>query len=141
VTLDRNILHLEDDDNDSLFFQRVLERLNFTGTYRRTSSPEETIHYLEGAHDFSDRRLYPLPHVLVCDSTLDSVRTTHDVIRWLDQREEFKSMARFLLTGGMSPAEQECWLRRGVSAVFLKGGNLEDLAVSVEEILRRCTQS
>ena len=138
VKLDCTILHLEDDNDDSFFFQRVLERLQFGGIYRRTTTVEETIDYLTGAKTFADRQVSPLPHVLVADSSLGTGRTTADLRRWLDEHEEFRRLVRIILTGDMSMTSQQKWLSGGMACVLLKGGNLEELKVSVEEILRRC---
>jgi hypothetical protein len=140
LNLDCNILHLEDDDNDSLFFQRALDQFQFRGAYRRVSSVQETLDYLAGRGEFSDRHLYPMPGVLVADSSLGALTgpQTSDLMTWLDAREEFGSLVRVMLTGGMSAGEQEKWLHRGIACVLLKGVSHEDIAAAVREILRRC---
>jgi hypothetical protein len=140
LNLGCNILHLEDDDNDSLFFQRALEHLNFTGVYRRVSTPQKAIDYLSGTSDFADRRLFPLPHALVADSALGNLTgaKTTDLMGWLNEREEFRPIVRMMLTGDISAMDREEWHKRGVACVLLKGATYEDLAESVAEILRRC---
>jgi hypothetical protein len=140
LKLDCNILHLEDDDNDSLFFQRGLERLKFNGAYRRVSTIRDAMDYLSGQGDYTNQRLYPAPHVLVADGSLGALSgpRTSDLMSWLDAREQFRSLVRIMLTGGMSASDQESWIKRGISCVLLKGASHEDIAASVEEILRRC---
>lgn len=138
LNLTCNILHLEDDDNDSLFFQRALARLQFTGSYRRVSTVASAMKYLGGADEFAERRLFPLPDVLVMDSALSGAQTTDDLIKWLNERDEFHRLIRVMLTGGVSPAHQESWIDRGVAAVLRKGASLTEFADSVEEVLRRC---
>jgi hypothetical protein len=136
-----NILHLEDDDNDSLFFQRALEQLNSTGVYRRVSTAQQAIDYLSGVKEYSDRHLYPLPHALVADSSLGNLTGPHtvDLLTWLNAREEFRALVRIMLTGDISATQREKWHSRGVACVLLKGASHEDIAQSVAEILRRCT--
>ncbi len=142
MNLDCNILHLEDDDNDSLFFQRALDRLKFIGAYRRVSTAQHAIDYLNGTNEFADRHLYPIPHAFVTDSALGNITGPKiaDVMAWLDQREEFRSLVRIMLTGEMSETEQKKWLNRGITCVLLKGASHDDIAKSVAEVLRRCTQ-
>src|SRR4051794_4907707 len=110
MKLDSTILHLEDDDNDSFFFQRALDQLKFSGVYRRTSSVQETIDYFNGAKAFSDRKAYPLPDVLVADSTFGSGLTNTDLMGWLKIRAEFDQLVKIILTGDMSRYEQEKWI-------------------------------
>jgi hypothetical protein len=138
LNLTCNILHLEDDDNDSLFFQRALKRRDFTGAYRRVSTVEAAIRYLDGTDEFAERRLFPLPHVLVMDSSLAGNQKTEDLLKWLEGRIEFRPLVRLMLTGGVNPAAEESWKKRGVTAVLAKGITLNDFAASVEEVLRRC---
>jgi CheY-like chemotaxis protein len=138
LNLKCNILHLEDDDNDSLFFQRALKRRDFIGAYRRVSTVEAAIHYLDGIEEFAERRLFPLPDVLVMDSSLSGKQTTEDLLKWLEGRKEFRPLIRVMLTGGVNPAAEESWRKRGVTAVLAKGVTLSDFAASVEEVLRRC---
>lgn len=140
MNLDCTILHLEDDDNDSLFFQRALEGLKFVGAYRRVGTAREAIDYLAGSADFADRRLFPLPHVLVADNSLGEISgpQTTDLIQWLNARAEFRSLVRVMLTGDMSTADQAKWLDRGISCILFKGASHEDIAKSVAEVLRRC---
>ena len=138
LNLKCNILHLEDDDNDSLFFQRALKRRDFMGAYRRVSTVEAAIRYLNGTHEFAERRLFPLPNVLVMDSSLSGYQTTEDLLKWIEGKSEFRPLIRVMLTGGVNPAAEESWKKRGVNAVLAKGVTLSDFAASVEEVLRRC---
>lgn len=138
MKLDCTILHVEDDDDDSLFFQRILEERKFSGTYQRVSKVNEAIQYLENARHPANPTLFPVPHILVCDSGLGTGKTTKDLAQWMDQKHEFRATARILLTGDVNPGDQQNWLDLGFAAVLLKGSNLESLAVSVEEILKHC---
>ncbi|HMJ89720.1 MAG TPA: hypothetical protein VK530_07875 [Candidatus Acidoferrum sp.] len=132
------ILHLEDDDDDSFFFERALSRLQSEGRYRRVSSVDEAIHYFTGTGSFSDRTLNPLPDVLVADSNLGSLKTTGHLMSWLNDREEFRSLIRVMLTGGVSATEADKQLHEGVACVLPKGANLEELTRSVAQVLRLC---
>ena len=139
MNLNCNILHLEDDDNDSLFFQRVLTRLQFMGAYRRVSTVEQTIDYLNGNREFADRKLFPLPGVLVCDSLVSGEKTMADLMMWLDEQPALRFLPRIILTGGMSPLAQQDLINRGVTGIVTKGASLTEFAVAVEEVLRRYT--
>ncbi len=140
LKLDCTILHLEDDDNDALFFERALQRLKFTGFYHRVWNVQSVIDYLSGAGEFADRKSFPLPDTLVTDSALGNAAgpQTKDLIEWLDQREEFRRIVRIMLTGDMSNGEQLKWIERGIACVLLKGASHDETTKAVGEILRRC---
>jgi DNA-binding NarL/FixJ family response regulator len=135
-----NILHLEDDDNDSLFFHRALTRSQFVGAYRRVSTVEAVIEYLKGLNQFADRKLFPHPDVLVMDSAMAGGPSIDALLTWLDERKQFRRLVRLMLTGGVSKAKSDEWLEQGVAAVLLKGASVDELALSVQEVLRRCVR-
>ena len=135
---DCNILHLEDDDNDSMFFERALSELHFAGQYRRISTVQEAIDYFIGEGVFADRAAYPLPDVLVADSALGAGKTTGYLMEWLDKQEKISDLIRIVFSGNDGRTEQEKWLTRGVTRVLSKGSNLDDFTVSIKEILRHC---
>jgi hypothetical protein len=137
MELNCNILHLEDDDNDSFFFQRALGHWKFSGNYRRVASVDEAIGYLTGRGDFADRHLYPLPHLLVADSNLGSARTTGDLLAWLRAHPEFRFLRAVMLTGGVN-ADVVQPPPEGVVRVLPKGAKIDDLVASVGEVLKIC---
>ena len=136
--LNCNILHLEDDDNDSFFFQRALGQLHFHGTYRRVCSVEEAIEYFTGSGDFANRRLYPLPHVLVADNSLRSTKTTAQLMAWLKERSELPSLTTIMLTGAGNTMAVQQPLPEGVTRVLQKRADLDELSASVEKVLKGC---
>lgn len=138
MKLDCKILHVEDSDDDSLFFQRALRRLNFDGAYRRVTSVDRAIAYLRGSGDFDDRRLFPIPDVIVMDTILEGARPTYDLVAWLAQRTEFQRVVKVMLTGATDLKQHQEWLSGGIDAVLFKGISAEELRVAVEDILGRC---
>lgn len=133
-----NILHLEDDDNDSLFFQRALTRADFKGAYRRVSTVEEAIAYFSGGNQFADRHLYPLPDILVADNAMTTMKSSTSLVDWLESKPEFQHVTKVVLTGDMSEPDQKRWEARGMTVLF-KGNTVGELGQAVDEILRRGT--
>jgi CheY-like chemotaxis protein len=138
VNLNCKILHVEDNDDDSFIFQRVLARLLFTGAYRRVGSVDAAIDYLSGNREFADRRLFPLPDVVVLDTSLPGAKETSELMSWMQERPEFSPLMKVVLTGGMSMGTQQSWLERGAAGILMKGLSVADMALSVENILMRC---
>jgi hypothetical protein len=125
------ILHLEDDDNDSLFFEWALSRLGFAGEYRRVSEFTDVIEYLSGNGIYEDRNAFPLPNILVLDNVLAGGKLTN----WIESHPKFCSLSRVILTGGMAQAESQKWLARGIHSILQKGGSIDDMTVSARKIL------
>jgi CheY-like chemotaxis protein len=130
---------VEDNDDDSFIFQRSLAQLLFTGSYRRVSTVDAAIEYLSGEREYGNRALYPLPDVVVLDTSLPGTKETGELMTWIKARSELTHIVKIILTGGMSPANEQSWLERGAAAVLTKGISLVDFAGSVGEILVRCT--
>jgi hypothetical protein len=130
------ILHLEDDDDDSFFFRRALNDLKFQGPYRRVSSVDEAISYFSGTGDFADRNLYPLPRVLVADNKLGTIKTTAHLLSWLKTHEEFGSLMVIVLTGATNTVQVPKELNTAIARILPKGANLEELTLSVREVLK-----
>jgi len=130
------ILHVEDDDNDSFFFQRALRALSFVGTYRRVGTVPDAIRYFSAEGEFSDRKSFPTPDVLVMDSTLDAGKSVAELFAWLKPRPEYEKLVKVALTGTANPAIHD-WLRsEGVATTLSKGARPSDFRGAVEAILR-----
>lgn len=138
MNLQCKILHLEDSDDDSFLFQRVLARLNFSGVYRRVPSVDTAMEFLAGGGEYADRKQFPLPDVLVIDNSVPGAHTTRDLAAWLKNHADLSLTPMVMLTGAMSLADQQAWLERGISSVYFKGASIPELAVSVEAILQHC---
>jgi hypothetical protein len=72
------------------------------------------------------------------DTALPGKKQTDELMTWMNERPEFSRLVKVVLTGGLSPDAQEAWLGRGVAGILEKGLSLADLAISVEDILRKC---
>ena len=132
------ILHLEDDDNDSLFFQHALKAVSFVGIYRRVSAVAEAKRYLLGDGDYSDRKAYPMPDVVVVDTTLEGGESALDLLAWMSSQEPFRNLAKIALTGTDNPRTHQSLLAQGVMGILSKGACLVEFSASVAEVLRRC---
>ena len=128
------ILHLEDDDNDSLFFERALAGLRFSGAYRHVATIQETLDYLNGAGIYADGEAFPRPTLLLIDNTLGSQK----LIAWLRREEKFRALRLIMLTGGIRDEDAEKWLARGIEQILPKGGSLEEMTLSAQNILDSC---
>lgn len=138
MNLNCKILHVEDDDNDSFFFQRALDAVSFVGIYRRVADIESAELYLAGQAQYSDRQLFPLPDVLVVDSALQTGDSVNDLLAWLKPRDEFRHLVKVALTGGTDSKAHESMLSQGIAGILSKGASFPEFAHAVADILGRC---
>lgn len=63
----RVILIVDDDENDRVFLERTLRRIDPSLVVRTVENGTEAMDYLEGGHPFADRREYPFPTFIFID--------------------------------------------------------------------------
>ena len=61
------ILLVEDSDDDALLFERVVAKTGLGIQVRRVHNGQEAIDYLLGVGQFSDRKRFPFPRVVLLD--------------------------------------------------------------------------
>jgi CheY-like chemotaxis protein len=61
------ILLIEDDDDEAALLQRALERNQVAGPVIRLTNGLEAVKYLNGAPPYGDRKLHPLPRLIITD--------------------------------------------------------------------------
>ncbi|HWN97308.1 MAG TPA: hypothetical protein VNT99_19910, partial [Methylomirabilota bacterium] len=95
--------------------------------------------YLAGDAQYSDRQLFPLPNVLVVDSSAHQTgKSVNDLLAWLKPRDEFRHLVTVGLTGSTDPKAHDSLLSHGLAGVLSKGSSFPEFASAVADILARC---
>ena len=68
------VLLVDDNPDDVFFFQLAWEKAQLASAVRFVASCREAKDYLDGAGQFRDRALYPVPSVVVLDMRLPDGR-------------------------------------------------------------------
>jgi CheY-like chemotaxis protein len=125
-TSNRAVLLVEDSPDDAIFFQRAFQAAGFASPLHTVNSGEEAIHYLRGERQYSNRKRYPLPHVVVIDTNLGGTSGL-GLLTWIRQQPPLKELVVIMLSADGGPAEEANATALGANAWHQKPASLGEL--------------
>jgi CheY-like chemotaxis protein len=137
--VNRTILLVEDDSNDTLLLQRAFRRAGITLTLQTVSDGDQAVAYLHGDEKFADRTAYPLPSLILLDLKLPR-RSGLEVLQWLRQEatEEIKAIPVIVLTSSRLSEDVDQAYSLGANSYMAKpSGNYDGLAEMVKNLDRK----
>src|SRR5262245_51271447 len=91
------ILVVEDDQNDVLLIRRTLGSSAIQNPRHFVDSGEKAIEYLSGVGEYSDRKRYPLPALVLLDLKLPGI-DGFEVLRWIRGNQQLRNLRVVVLT-------------------------------------------
>jgi CheY-like chemotaxis protein len=91
------ILLMDDSEDDAFLFKRAVARLNLPLETRHVSNGQKAIDYLLGHESFSDRTLFPLPHLILVDLKMP-VCDGFDFLAWKRNQPELTAIPSIVMT-------------------------------------------
>jgi DNA-binding response OmpR family regulator len=125
------ILHVEDDENDAILFQKACERAGLPALIRRLDAADEAKSYLLGQGVYADRTLYPLPQIIVLDLKMPRM-DGFEFLKWIRNSEEFSGMPVLVFTASSSREDKSRAMTEGANSYFVKPTSFEALVKMVE---------
>lgn len=125
------ILHVEDDDNDALLFQKACERAGLPAQVHRVENADDAKAYLTGEAAYADRLQYPFPHIVVLDLKMPRV-DGFELLKWMRQTEPFAALPVLIFTASMSREDKSRAIAEGANSYFVKPSSFEALVKMVE---------
>ena len=127
------VLIVDDDSNDIELMQLAFEKAKAPCSLMSVSDGGEAIRYLAGEGKYADRKLYPMPLLVLLDLNMPRVNG-FDVLHWIQKN----GTSRFPLVLTLSYSHLESDIRRayelGTSAYIAKPVDL-DSSVSLVKLL------
>jgi CheY-like chemotaxis protein len=120
-----NILLVEDDENDALFFQRALRSLSRCHL-NICRDGECVLRYLQGEGEFANRHLYPLPDVMFLDLKMPRV-TGFDVLRWIREHPRYVVIPTIVLSSSKLESDVVKAYALGANCYLVKPHSLDEL--------------
>ena len=91
------ILHVEDDENDAILFQKACERAGLPAQIHRIDAADEAKAYLLGQGVYADRALYPFPQIVVLDLKMPRM-DGFKFLKWMRNNETFAVLPVLVFT-------------------------------------------
>ena len=98
------ILIVEDDAGDAYFLEKAFERVLANCGLHRVNDGEEAQAYLSGAGKFADRKVYPLPSVILLDLKMPRM-DGFEFLAWLRCQPELKIIPTVVYSSSENPAD------------------------------------
>lgn len=125
------ILHVEDDENDAILFQKACERAGLPALTFRVAAADEAKSYLMGEGIYADRACYPLPQIIVLDLKMPRM-DGFEFLKWLRHTEPFAALPALVFTASISREDKSRAMAEGANSYFVKPASFEALVKMVE---------
>lgn len=126
-----------EDASDQAALVRVAARSAFPALDVRVAGDgQEGIAYLDGSASFRDHSCHRFPHLVILDLLMPKI-DGFGVLEWIRAGSIPRSLSVVVLTASTDPEHQQRALAFGADAVYIKPSDLDDLSVTVKEIVLR----
>ena len=129
----RNVLLVEDDENDVFFFKRAMKLAGWDEPLHVAQDGQEAIEYLKGTGQYADREKFPLPALVLLDLKLPFLSGL-EVLKWIRTESDFKQMAVVMLTSSKQEVDVEQACHLAANAYVVKPASSDDLLDLVKSI-------
>ncbi|MDB6029478.1 MAG: response regulator [Verrucomicrobiales bacterium] len=113
------VLLAEDEANDRYMVERAMRKHSIDIDLRMVSDGEEAVQYLSAKGEFSDRKLNPLPRLIVLDIKMPR-RSGLEVLEWIRQDAVCKLIPVVIMSSSELPADVNRAYGLGVNAYLVK---------------------
>jgi CheY-like chemotaxis protein len=124
------ILYVEDEETDVILLQHVLSRAGITNSLKTVKDGKAARDYLAGNAPFADRRLHPLPGLVLLDLNLP-YWSGFEVLAWIRQQPQLRRLPVVVLTSSRRPDDIARAYDAGANGYLVKPNSLADLTAQV----------
>lgn len=131
----RLILLVEDSDDDAMLFDRVVSKADLGIEMRRVHNGQEGIDYLLGAGQFSDRKRFPLPHVIMLDLKMP-ICDGFDFLNWKRNQPSLACVPTIVMTSSKFDGDVRRSYELGAHSFTMKVNTNDSLSDRVNALRR-----
>jgi CheY-like chemotaxis protein len=119
------ILVAEDQPDDAFLFEHTFAGLGIADYYIANDG-SETIAYLEGTGQFTDRAAYPLPDCLLLDLKMPMI-SGFEVLEWIRGHADHRLIPTVVFSSSNDPCEIQRAYDLGANSYFCKCGKIDEM--------------
>jgi CheY-like chemotaxis protein len=120
------ILYVEDEEADVILLQHVLTKAGIPNPLQTVKDGKAAKDYLAGNPPFDDRRLHPLPGLVLLDLNLP-YWSGCEVLEWIRQQSQLRRLPVVIFTSSSRPDDIAQAYDAGANAYLVKPSALADL--------------
>ena len=113
------ILVVEDDPNDLFFLKRAFNAVHAKCLMQTVGDGAEAIDYLRGVDDYSDRRRFPMPALILMDLKMPRVNG-FEFLGWLRREPFLKLIPVIVLYSSNLAHDVQCAYELGANSFIVK---------------------
>ncbi|EEF58042.1 response regulator [Pedosphaera parvula] len=129
------ILYVDDDENDVLLLKHALRCCKLSFNLQVVNDPERASAYLGGQDIYADRKLYPIPSLVLLDLKMPRMNGM-EVLAWIRSQPALKHLVVIVFTASNQASEVNRAYEMGANSYLVKPVELELLV----EIVKGMTQ-
>jgi len=129
------VLYVEDEETDVMLLQHVFTKAGIYNPLQTVKDGKSAKEYLAGNPPFDDRRLHPLPGLVLLDLNLP-YWSGFEVLEWIRQEPQLRRLPVVIFTSSSRPDDIARAYDAGANAYLVKPNALADLtalAVAVRD--------
>jgi len=120
------ILLADDSENDVFLMRVAFKKAGFSCALQSVCNGEQAVSYLSGEGVFEDRKLYPLPSILLLDLNMPR-KNGFEVLAWARDQPAFKRLSIVIMTASTRPEDIELAFQLDASSYLVKPSIIEAL--------------
>ena len=129
----RNVLLVEDDENDVFFFKRAMKLAGWTDPVQVVQDGQQAIEYLKGTGNFASREEFPIPALVLLDLKMPFLSGL-EVLKWIRTESDFKQLPVVMFTSSKEEIDLEQAYQLGANAYVVKPAGSDELLEVVKAI-------
>jgi CheY-like chemotaxis protein len=122
---------VDDSENDVTLMNVAFRRARLNNPLQVVHNGEEAIAYLAGQRQYTDRKKFPLPAVMLLDLNMP-MKDGFEVLDWLRKQSGLKRFSIIVLTASLRPEDVERAFELGAHSYLVKPAALDDLVTMIQ---------
>jgi len=130
------VLYVEDEESDVIFMRRAFHQVGGDCKLHSVNDGCQAIAWLKGEGIYSDRNKFPIPSLVLLDVNLPGF-SGFDVLLWVRQQAEFKTLPVILFSSSGRPEDERRAEALGATNYFVKPSSGIDFVEVVRALSNR----